>query len=171
MSLRKRTFLRIISGVVLLAISMMLTFIIKEVLSARNPEGALPTMQVAVGGTILPNQYTDLFSYSWRFLTSPIESGKTQEDLAALPAAPVNPGDPIQFRFSYDASSVKISRAVEGSNVFYEVAASSTEDGVGILYTPEVAGIYTYQVQASWWLRGSVEYYFRISVQDTSRSA
>ena len=172
MNLRRRAILRIVLGCLLLFLAMALTFIIKEVLSARNPEKALPHMQVTVGDLLLADKHSTTYAYSWRFLTDAIDGRSGPDALLDenLPAAMVLPSQPLLIEFSYAATSIKVSRADEGSPQFYEISPSSENRAAGnsassLLYTPSQPGVYIYQVEASWWLRGSVEYYFRIDVR------
>ena len=172
MNLRKRAVLRILLGCLLLFLAMAIAFIIKEVLSARNPEKALPRMQITVGELLLADKHSVTYAYSWRFLLNKLEEHSTPDTLAeeVLPAAMVPPNEPLYIGFSYEASSLKISRADGNISSFYEISPSSAlrtagKNTSGLLYTPSLPGVYTYRVEASWWMRGSVEYYFRIDVR------
>lgn len=157
MKMRTQLFRKIAIGLILVLLAALLTATFYSILAAQNPLDALPTMQILYKGEPLPQEYLMLMSYSWRFFFI-VKSGVLEAPDAwqGLSYAPVLPGATVEVVFSYPCESLRISRAAEGELSFTEVG--------GELFTPLIMGNYTYRIEASWGLRGSVQYYVNIAV-------
>jgi hypothetical protein len=158
MKLRTQLMRELAIGLVLLLLAALLTATIYSILAVQNPLNALPTLQVLYKGEPMPQEYLMLMSYSWRFffltksdVVNPPDAWQNE-----LRAAPVIPDAPLEIVFSYPCQELKISRAADGSNGFVELG--------GDLRTPVMFGTYTYRIEAFWGVRGSVQYYLKISV-------
>ena len=157
MKMRKQFLNKIIITVVLLLLSALITATIHAVLASRSPLNALPSMSVSSNNSPLPAQHAMISSYSWRFLFITKQGVEGPADAwQYLPAAPVNAMAPLAVEFSFPCDEVHISVARGDSTDFVEVG--------GVLHTPPDPGKYTYRVEASWGIRGSVLYYFKIAV-------
>lgn len=174
MKLHKKLVLKVLAGVTLLLLAMFVTYIMKDVLSARQPLNALPTIQIEYNGGPLPAEHVTLASYSWRFFnTTKRDVFLTEDRLVELPPAPVMASASLDISFSFPCKEMKISRASGANSEFFDIAVNgaggeNTENpapaGSVRLRTPANPGEYIYRVEATWGLRGSVQYYFKIVV-------
>lgn len=157
MKLRSKMVVRALVALLLLVLAGGIAIIIKDTLAERNPESALPVMRVDYNGVELPAVNVMMDSYAWRFLNDTEKwEQPDRSKWITMEAAYVSPASDLDISFSFEPSSVKISRAFEGSFQFEEV--------VGDLQTPTLPGVYTYKVEGNWGLRGSVLFYFKLRV-------
>lgn len=157
MKFRTRALGRILLAVLFLVIAGAIAVVVKDMLSERNPEYALPVLQVEYNGNPLPQENVTMDSYSWRFFRQTREwQLEDREIWRSMPAAWVDAGMPLILDFSYRGGEVSISRSYE-NGTFSEVEGSRLE-------TPREPGIYTYRIEAEWRLRGTVVYYVRVRI-------
>lgn len=162
MKLRRQMLLKIVAGVLMVVLSALLAFAVRDALAMREPVNALPLLDVYQLGESEPIVTTPKqvrrTSYEWRFLFG-IKSW-TSPDLEAwreISPVWVQPNVPLELSFSESCKSFTVSMAA-GERGFNEVVN---------LQTPPVAGKYTYRVEASWGNNKQVTYYFRLEVPDT----
>lgn len=166
---------KVIIGAVLIALSAVITMMIKEALDTQNPESSLPILTVTCNGTPLTteanngapanNEPVSLLraGYEWSFFTT-IERRTppvTAEDLPLTPTT-ISAGVPISLTFSRDPAKVQVWRA-EGQHGqdFLELSSGDPCN----FSAPTVAGTYIYRVRAEWTGRGYIQYFFCITVQ------
>lgn len=157
MKLRKRTLIKIAIGFLLISIAGLLSIAINDMLSAREPEYALPSLKVQFGEEgILPTKHVLWESYSWRFFIT-VKNGIVPDPDAVENIEPawVPAGAPLDLLFSQPPSEIEVSMSKNNSS-FIELG--------GELSAPMEQGIYTYRVIANWGMRGTVVYFFKIEV-------
>lgn len=161
MTLRKKTLKRVLVCLVLLLVAAMVTVLIKEALSLRQPENALPSLTIYYGDNILPSEYVERASYEWRFLTV-VRSGGWEDPnhWREMPAAWVLPGTVFRLDFSFPSNhQYVVSRAYGDTSDFVAVSEPLTAPS-------EPGAVYTYRVESWWNSRGSVQFYFRIRIAE-----
>ena len=159
----RRMLMRGVAAVLMIVMAASGSFLVKDFLALRDPQNALPKLQVSCGEALIPPGNLVLASYSWRFLLVPHEDTPAPANVwqqPDMPETPVSPNLPLEISFSYDCKEMYISRADNGSSIFLPV---SGVEGGG-LYTPPVGGEYIYRVEAFWGWLGSVQYYFKLTV-------
>ncbi|MEG1104867.1 MAG: hypothetical protein RSD78_08495 [Oscillospiraceae bacterium] len=149
-------------GAVLISLAVCVTLLIKESLDTKDPQSALPSIDVIYNGNSLPETSVFRAGYSWNFLTT-IEDfpAMAPEDIPLYPVD-VLPQIQMEIKFSKPPKELKISRA-DGrySQDFIEIATDVT----GEMLSPSVPGVYVYKVEASWGIRGSILYYFALQTK------
>ncbi|MDL2254219.1 DUF3426 domain-containing protein [Ruminococcaceae bacterium OttesenSCG-928-I18] len=157
MKLRKQWMVRIVAGLLLVVLAGGIAYVIRDLLAMRNPESALPVIDIEYNGKPLPPQHYMMDSYSWRFLFSAKEWEEPDRSVVdRLEPAPVLPGAPLDISFSFPYKTITVSRSYGNRNHYEEIT--------GELQTPFTGGVYTYKVEAEWGARGSVLYYIKIRV-------
>lgn len=158
MKLRKRMLLKIVAGVLLVALSAFIAVAIRDALAYQAPENSLPGMDVVFGDSDdkLPSVYIRRDKFIWRFLYGTREGGGLDLEIwREIESGWVPPESPLTLVFTYTPRQVRVSVAVP-EREFYEV--------VGPLVAPSTPGQYIYKVEASWGQDKYVTYYFRIRV-------
>ncbi len=157
MDKRKQWTKKIAIGLAALLLAAGLSYVIRDVLAAQNPESALPVIEIEYNGIPLPTQHYMMDSYSWRFLFTTVDWSQPNRNAAdMLEPAPVLPGAPLEINFSFPCNSMRVSRSYGTRNEFEPVTGS--------LQTPFSGGTYTYRIEAEWGTRGSVLYYIKVRV-------
>ena len=157
MKLRKQFIQRLLIAVLSLILAAGLSYTVKDLLSSRNPESALPIIRIDYNGVELPHEHWMMDAYSWDFLFTTREwSHENPDAWRYMEAAPVLPGAPIDIHFSFPAQTQIVSRAIAGNDDFEEIG--------GVLLTPQEPGEYTYKIEANWERRGWIRYYFKVRI-------
>lgn len=152
---------KLVAGLLLVVLAAGASFIIKELLSARNPELTLPDIRIEYAGEGLPQEHWMMQGYSWRFLTLKREwSNPDEEAWRDMEAAPVLPDTTLNISFNPEAQNVVISRTTDESGTFQELG--------GVLQTPLEPGVYTYKIEASWGVKGSILYFVKVRIVDSN---
>lgn len=160
MKLRKQVLLKILTGLVLLAVAVVVTVVIRDSLASRNPQNAIPDIDVYYkgieDGARLPAMHIAVGNYTWRFLFKYV-SGTIGGDDAWQQLEPgwVGQRSPIDFVFSFPPESYTVSILREDG---------SFEQIEGELRAPSAKGSYVYRVDANWSGGRTVTYFFYISV-------
>lgn len=157
MKLRKQWVVKLLAGLLLVVMAGAVANVIRDTLALRNPESALPVIDIEYNGKPLPPQHYMMDAYSWRFLFT--QRNWEEPDRAAvnkLEPAPVLPGAPLKIDFSFPCKVLKVSRSYGDRNEFEEIS--------GDLQTPFTGGTYTYRIEAEWGNRGLVSYYIKVRV-------
>lgn len=164
MKIRKRVYLRIVAGLLLIVLAGGVSYVIKGVLSARQPESALPEMQVIYSDAPLPAANWMMDSYQWRFLTT-VQAWEepNRSRWLDLQPAPVLPGMPLEIDFSFPCQEMEVSRAM-GTGTLTDDDFTAVS---GSLTTPHEPGVYTYKIAANWGIKGSVLYYVRVMILES----
>lgn len=156
MTPRKRVAAKLAAGFLLVLLAMGVSFVIKDSLAARNPEAALPEMQITYNGTPVPAEFIMMDSYSWRFLFSPVSNTTAQPgDWKSLAPAWLPAGAALDLVFSYNAERVTVWMSENYSDNFVEL---------GGVWAAPGPGDYTYRILADWGGRGSITYYMNVHV-------
>ncbi len=150
---------KIIIGAVLVALSLVITVVIKESLDTQDPENALPLAAVTYEGIPIPDIYRA--SYEWSFFTT----RELSDPLTAVSDMPLSPYDvqsdkEITLDFSSKPSSLRIWRSDNNGLDFTELAIEGSS-----FKTPAASGVYIYRLRGEW-SRGYVEYYFMLDVKN-----
>lgn len=160
MKQHKKFIMRVATGLVLVVLAGLLSYIIRDVLASRNPISALPMIEVKYinEDSEIPQENCLLASYSWRFVNKTTDGAlEDPGQWRDLPPFPAIPGASLDVQFSFPAKSIRVSR-------WHKDREDKAEVLTGPLTTPFTGGIYTYRVEAEWGARGSVQYYFRVKV-------
>ncbi len=157
MPVTKRFIVRLLISIILIAVVAVCSLLIKETIdSVWLPENSLPTVSGSIGYTI---PYIERAGYEWNFLTRIVKVPTVTPPDLRLIITDVTAETPIVIHFSKQPETMKISMSEGQYNLNF------VEHDIDSLYTPSVAGIYTYQLEASF-DRGSIIYYFSIEVKD-----
>ncbi len=158
---------KLIVGVLALALAAAITLFIKENLDVKDPETALPSIQVATEGVVLSPEMVFRAGYEWNFFTSteintPIWT--TADILSHTYPVDVPPRAKLDIDFSLQADTLKISRSdQEDFSAFVTLA----DDFPNSLLAPAEAGQYLYKIEAGFGRRGSIIYYLLLNVKET----
>ena len=160
MKQRKNFIMRVAAGVALILLSALITVVIRDVLARRNPENALPVMEVFFSSpqqvVHLPIANSMMHSYSWEFLFGTESGGDPVSDSwKRLEGAWVPPASSVDLEFTFSPREVHVSMA-SGEGNFVELG--------GEIKVPREPGEYTYRVKAIWRDNRWVNYYFKIRV-------
>ena len=149
-------------GVLLITLASLGALFIKESLDTKDPQSALPDIEVNYNGAPLPAGSVFMAGYSWNFLTTIETSPQLMPEDIPLYPVDVQQQIPMKISFTKPPKSLKISRA-EGrySADFIEI----TSEVDGEILSPSVPGIYVYKVEAGWGFRGSILYYFSVQTK------
>ncbi|MEG0178714.1 MAG: hypothetical protein RR573_05275 [Oscillospiraceae bacterium] len=163
MTLHTTIIKKILLGAVLIGIAAGITLVIKENLDTKDPESALPRITVSYNGAPLSDDAVLRAGFEWNFLTTKEKGPTLNVDDLPLHAVDVLPQVPVTVSFSKTPDELKISRSEgRGSQDFIEI----TSEKSGEILTPTVPNVYTYKVEASWHMRGSVLYYFSVQTKE-----
>lgn len=148
---------KILIGALLVALSLVVTVVIKESLDTQDPESALPIVTVTYDGAPIPDVYRA--AYEWSFFTTK----EISEPVIAIADMPISPYDvhsdkDITIDFSSSPSSLRIWRSDNGGTDFTELAIENSA-----FKSPSTAGMYIYRIRAEWG-KGYIEYYFMLDV-------
>lgn len=159
---RRRVFQRVAIGLVLVVLAGCIAFVIRDLLASRQPENALPTMDVyhnRADGERLPAANIMTCEYSWQFLFHRVlGTVSTPDAWLGMEPAWVNPGSPLSVDFTFDEKTLKVSMSELGADGNYR---PFVELG-GSLQAPVQPGTYAYRVEAGWGDGRQVTYYFKI---------
>ncbi len=154
---------KIFVATILILLSAVLTIFIKEALDTRDPESALPIITITQDGIPLLEQNVYRAGYDWSFFTT-VERWQAPslvpEDLPIIPQE-ILPGAKFEISFSSTPTEIAIWRATGRYSTDFSVIETQNE---GNFIAPLTTGEYLYRVEASWGTRGSIQYFFALSV-------
>ncbi len=157
MLVTKRFIVRLLISIILIAVVAVASVLIKETIdSIWLPENSLPTVTGSIGYT---NPYIERAGYEWNFLTRIVKVPTVTPPDLRLIITDVTAETPIMIHFSKQPETMKVSMSEGQYNLNFTLQDNEA------LFTPSVAGIYTYQLEASF-DRGSIIYFFSIEVKD-----
>ncbi len=166
MELRRQRVARVLLGAVLIVCAAFVAVFVRNALEQRNPENALPTMQLSFttpnGTTPLPANIVRMDTYDWTFLFwRRTGGGKDTELWREIEPSLVDPYSEIDFIFTFEPRSYKVFiRAEESSWSEYEARP---------LVMPEAQTVkteYTIRVEANWGEGKDVTYYAKLALPD-----
>lgn len=156
---------KLLVGVLALAAAAAITLFIKENLDVKDPETALPTIQIATEGVVLSPEMVFRAGYEWNFFTAteintPVWT--TEDILSRTYPVDVPPRAKLDIDFSLDVDTLKVSRAEESDFSTFVTLAEENPDS---LIAPAEGGRYLYKIEAGFGRRGSIIYYLLLNVK------
>ncbi len=157
MPVTKRFVVRILISIILILMSAGGSILIKETVdSVIAPENSLPIINGSIRNT---TPYIERAGYESNLFTREVKVPTVSPPDLRLIITNVTADTPILINFSKEPESLSISMSEGQYNLEF------TEQDLEALYTPTVAGVYTYCIEAAF-DRGSIIYYFAIEVKD-----
>lgn len=157
---------KLIAGGLALAAAAAITLFIKENLDVKDPETALPSIQITTEGVLLSPEMVFRAGYEWNFFTSteintPVWT--TEDILSRTYPVDVPSRAKLEIGFSLKADTLKVSRSEEGDLSAFVTLADAYPN---ILIAPAEAGQYLYKIEAGFGRRGSIIYYLLLNVKE-----
>ena len=160
--MHNRTLRRYLIAFVLLLVAGYISVFIKDTIDSRNPEVALPIINVTTGYSTLPN--VPRAGYDWNFRTKSVKAPYVSTMDVPLIAYDALPDTPILIGFTMPHNELNLYEGkgtlVNGRVVANEVFRSKNYSA----RTPSEEGIYVYKVVAKF-DQGTIVHYFALEVE------
>ncbi len=157
MPVNKRFIVRLLICIILITMAAGGSVLIKETIdSVTAPENSLPIITGSIGYT---TPYIERAGYEWNFFTTEVKVPTVSPPDLRLIITNVTADTPILINFSKEPDTLAVSMSEGQYNLEF------VSQDINALYTPEVAGVYTYCVEAGF-DRGSIIYYFAVEVKE-----
>ena len=158
---------KLVVGVLALAAAAAITLFIKENLDVKDPETALPSIQITTEGVVLSQEMVLPIGFFFNDtatteINTPVWS--TGDILSRTYPVDVPPRAKLEIDFSLNADTLQVSRSDQSDFSAFVTLADEYPDS---LIAPAEAGQYLYKIEAGFGRRGSIIYYLLLNVKET----